>query len=63
MDIKDGDNFSDYVSEALAQFDKTSTNWAVNGDFSNASAGWILMEQYSGVADSSIIQESKMNSR
>jgi len=56
---KDGDTLSDYVSEALAQFDKTSTNWAVNGDFSNGSAGWILMEQYSGVADSSIIQESK----
>lgn len=56
---KDGDTISDYVSEALAQFDKTSTNWAVNGDFSNGSTGWILMEQYSGVADSSIIHESK----
>ena len=56
---KDGDTISDYVSEALAQFDKASTNWAVNGDFSNGSTGWILMEQYSGVADSSIIHESK----
>lgn len=57
--LTDGTVRSDYVSEALAQFDKVLTNWAVNGDFSQGSSNWILMEQYSGQADTTIIQEKK----
>lgn len=53
----DGTIVSDYVSEALTQFDKLSTNWATNGNFSEGSTGWVLVKQYSGMADTSIIQE------
>ena len=48
---------SDYVPEALNQFDIINKNWAENGDFSNGLAQWILVEQYSGTATTAIIKE------
>ena len=44
-----------YAQGVLAQFDIIDSNWVTNGNFANGFNSWILVEQLSGVADSSII--------
>lgn len=47
-----------FVSEALAYFDRVNYNWISNGDFSKGSTDWILVQQFGGVADTVFIRES-----
>ncbi|MCK9182647.1 MAG: carbohydrate binding domain-containing protein [Fibrobacteraceae bacterium] len=49
-----GDTENAYAEEALAAFDIVDSNWVSNSDFSKSSDDWILVQQLSGLADTSI---------